>query len=408
MSARRSALRTRRRSQPAPDRVPLDVALRVATDPYEPGAFVQFHGEAALTAPPPPIPFTRPRKEQPHVVFATSSSSSAGGALALFVAMACGFDGTVWRRTFMLEHADATLHAPYARKLEAAGIPIAPFSTALVERADIIVYWGMAMPNSVTSGGVWPPMVVVAHSAVGCVQYFTELCARHTVHGIGANGATARLIERTLGWADGSVPVVWTYCDPETPITPRGRVPRGQGSSLTLGYVGRLSIEKNVATLLAALATTPDDVSLVIYGDGPLENLLYGYVREIGLRKRVEFRGAVEDTARVYEAFDALVIPSFYEGLPVVLGEAFRAECPVIVTPHGDARLICGDGRADLARAPTIDALYEAIMELRRAPERDVRAARAFALAHLDERRMAESVANHTAAVLNGLRPARV
>jgi glycosyltransferase involved in cell wall biosynthesis len=121
-------------------------------------------------------------------------------------------------------------------------------------------------------------------------------------------------------------------------FVPGGRT-RVAGGPLRVLYVGRLSREKNVAT--AVQATTrlgvsggaPPSVTLVVIGEGPLEQALREQAREAD----VVFRGVVDqrDLPAEYAAVDAFVLPSFTEGHPKALIEAMSCGLPCVVSSRG-------------------------------------------------------------------------
>lgn len=101
--------------------------------------------------------------------------------------------------------------------------------------------------------------------------------------------------------------------------------------------VARLSPEKGHAILLNALGMLKlrgIDARLDLVGDGPTRKALEEQVRRLGLENQVTFHGwksGREVRELVLEA-RALVLPSFVEGLPVVIMEAFALQRPVIAT----------------------------------------------------------------------------
>jgi glycosyltransferase involved in cell wall biosynthesis len=101
--------------------------------------------------------------------------------------------------------------------------------------------------------------------------------------------------------------------------------------------VGRLAAQKGFGLLIAAVAEAAQDLPglrLTLVGDGPLAPALRAQVARAGLGDRVRFAGW-QDEAGVRAALaaaQALVLPSFAEGLPVVAMEAMAAGRPVIGT----------------------------------------------------------------------------
>ena len=57
-------------------------------------------------------------------------------------------------------------------------------------------------------------------------------------------------------------------------------------------------------------------------GQGPLQEEIKNKVHELGLENKVKFLGQINDTYKLYQALDIFVLPSLYEGLPVVGVEA--------------------------------------------------------------------------------------
>lgn len=111
-------------------------------------------------------------------------------------------------------------------------------------------------------------------------------------------------------------------------------------------FVGRLSAEKGIPTLLAAAATLDREIAIKIVGDGPL----LANAREAaasGHGARVEVLGRQPNT-RVIELMRAarfLIFPSeWYEGLPMTLIEAFACGLPTLVGRVGAAAEAVGDG----------------------------------------------------------------
>ncbi len=102
-------------------------------------------------------------------------------------------------------------------------------------------------------------------------------------------------------------------------------------------FVGRLSVQKDLPTLIAAMSQvvqqTPD-VELHIVGDGPERERLEQQVNQHHLTSHVTFRGWVgkEDIVECYQHADVFVLPSRYEGMPNVVLEAMACGLPIVAT----------------------------------------------------------------------------
>ncbi len=122
--------------------------------------------------------------------------------------------------------------------------------------------------------------------------------------------------------------------DPEQ-FSPRGA--KRAGGAFEVICVGRLVPAKGQHVLVGAiarLAHTGRDVRLRLVGDGPDRHSLERAVARAGIEHSVAFEGAVnQDRIRtLYERADLFVLPSFAEGIPVVLMEAMAMEIPVVTT----------------------------------------------------------------------------
>ena len=104
-----------------------------------------------------------------------------------------------------------------------------------------------------------------------------------------------------------------------------------------VGHVGRFTGQKNQMFLLevfAEYAKSDDDAQLVLLGDGELLERVKERAGKIGLADRVTFVGNVPNANEWYQAFDCFVLPSIWEGLPVVGVEAQTADLPCIFSDN--------------------------------------------------------------------------
>lgn len=93
-----------------------------------------------------------------------------------------------------------------------------------------------------------------------------------------------------------------------------------------LGIVGRLDYQKNHDFLLDIFAEIEkidrDEYKLLIVGRGPYEGRLREKAKNLGIDNNVEFMGIRSDVSKLLNVVDVFILPSFFEGLPVVLVEA--------------------------------------------------------------------------------------
>jgi glycosyltransferase involved in cell wall biosynthesis len=138
--------------------------------------------------------------------------------------------------------------------------------------------------------------------------------------------------------------------------------------------VGRLAEQKGQLILLEALAKLAAAgmaFEAVLAGDGPLRPAIESEIRRLGLTGRVRITGWLSgaDVRREIEAARGLVLPSFAEGLPVVIMEALALGRPVISTFVAGIPELVQDGvHGWLIPAGDVEALAGAIRELLTAP----------------------------------------
>lgn len=98
-------------------------------------------------------------------------------------------------------------------------------------------------------------------------------------------------------------------------------------------FVGRLIHQKGVDVLLRAYRELPEHVQesscVVIVGEGEERERLETLQSSLGT-KHVYFLGARTDVPSLLKGADCVVLPSRWEGLPIVLMEAMAAGCPII------------------------------------------------------------------------------
>ncbi|MBY8911461.1 glycosyltransferase family 1 protein [Bacillus sp. YC2] len=115
---------------------------------------------------------------------------------------------------------------------------------------------------------------------------------------------------------------------------------------LIIGHIGRFTEEKNHVFLLQLAAYMKErgtDFQLVLAGDGPLRTQTEEMAKKLGLSDDVLFAGIEERVHELMKTIDVFVMPSLYEGLPVVLVEAQASGVPCVIsegiTEEADAGL---------------------------------------------------------------------
>jgi glycosyltransferase involved in cell wall biosynthesis len=115
-----------------------------------------------------------------------------------------------------------------------------------------------------------------------------------------------------------------------------------------VGAVGRLGAQKSpldFVRMAAMVHAEAADVHFVWAGSGPLAEAVRKLSEELGVAHVCHFIGEHKDIPSLLGMLDCFVLPSLWEGFPIVLLEAMAAGAPVIATdiPGNDEAVTCGE-----------------------------------------------------------------
>jgi poly(glycerol-phosphate) alpha-glucosyltransferase len=177
------------------------------------------------------------------------------------------------------------------------------------------------------------------------------------------------------------------------------------GEHKTLLFLGRIHAKKGLIPLLNAWAEIRsgwDNWRLVIAGwdDRGFEQTLRDEGRRLGLNSAVEFLSPQfgSDRDRLFRRASAFVLPSFSEGLPMAVLEAWSYGLPVLMTPQ--CNLLAGFERgAAISAEPKVESLIDGLRQLLGMSDVERRLMGAKGRALVEERFAWPHVAAQTAAV---------
>lgn len=109
----------------------------------------------------------------------------------------------------------------------------------------------------------------------------------------------------------------------------------GIAGNFVIGQLGRLVPVKNhefTLEVFAQVLKMHPQSSLLIVGDGPLEQPLKGKAAQLGIEKQVIFTGNVRNPQDYLAAMDCMMLPSLFEGFPLTIVEAVCSGLPCFVS----------------------------------------------------------------------------
>lgn len=108
-----------------------------------------------------------------------------------------------------------------------------------------------------------------------------------------------------------------------------------------IGHVGRFATVKNHNFIIEAfneVLNCDENAKLMLIGTGELFNEISEKVSELDLKSKVVFVGNTDEVHKYYSAMDIFILPSFYEGLPVVSIETQCSDLPCVFSENVDVR----------------------------------------------------------------------
>lgn len=139
----------------------------------------------------------------------------------------------------------------------------------------------------------------------------------------------------------------------EPDLRDRCRREYGLEDNIVIGHIGRFTAQKNtlfIIDIFNEIVKKEPKAKLLLIGHGELEEEMLGRIKEYGIKEHVLFLGKREDIHQFYNAMDCFLLPSLYEGLPVVGVEAeccglpmfFSTEIPRESSPCDDLGIFIG------------------------------------------------------------------
>ncbi|WP_316810259.1 glycosyltransferase family 4 protein [Pedobacter heparinus] len=113
-----------------------------------------------------------------------------------------------------------------------------------------------------------------------------------------------------------------------------------EADDILVGYVVRMTKQKDPLTLVKAIALIPGDVNIkfLFVGDGELKLDAIKLAKELGIYSRIIFLDFRQDVPNILNAVDIYCLPSLWEGLPIGMLEAMAMHKAVIVTAIDGAK----------------------------------------------------------------------
>jgi glycosyltransferase involved in cell wall biosynthesis len=217
-----------------------------------------------------------------------------------------------------------------------------------------------APPSAGVNGAIYRALeLVVAHGAAAVLCVSADLGARMARAGAGDVGRA--LVPAPPRGAGGVPPEAVEAARADLRIGGMG----GEGSRPLIFAAGRLAPQKGFGGLLEAarhwqgLSPVP---LLAIAGDGPLAGTLAGRAALLG--PAVRFLGHRRDVPALLAAADLVVLPSRWEGQPLILQEALQAGRPIVATRVGGIPDLTGEDAAVLVPPDDPDALAAAVRQV--------------------------------------------
>jgi glycosyltransferase involved in cell wall biosynthesis len=225
-------------------------------------------------------------------------------------------------------------------------------------RADVLHTHALAAANVVTRIGARRAGVpVVAHlhienhfrrETAPLIRTLDNVTSRWCARLVAVSEDTKRAYEKQ-GYPRGRIEVVYNGVAPSA----NGSAPRNDPP--VIGEIARLCDVKGQRELIRALAEIPA-ARLVLAGrdleqGGAFQTELEREADRAGVRDRVEI-GFHDDVAALLARLDVVALPSWTEGLPMVLLEAMAAGRPVVATPVGGTPELVVDGETGLLVPP--------------------------------------------------------
>lgn len=182
--------------------------------------------------------------------------------------------------------------------------------------------------------------------------------------------AVSQTVAQThAGHGDGPMHVVRNGVAAAQPQRDRTVVRQELGISnddLLVLTVARFTAQKGHDLLLAAvpdvLARHPQ-AQIVLVGDGPEQEAIRSAIADQGLGGNVRVLSARSDIPDLLAAADLFVLPSRFEGLPLVLLEAASASLPIVATSNGGTAEALGSDHRFLVPPDNAEALASAITQ---------------------------------------------
>ncbi|WP_416828183.1 glycosyltransferase [Ectobacillus polymachus] len=126
-----------------------------------------------------------------------------------------------------------------------------------------------------------------------------------------------------------------------------------------ISMVGRFTAQKDQKTLIKAMTKLPENMHLLLVGEGQLQKRVQEFSNEMGLENRVHFLGFRSDIEKILKSSDIVVLSSHWEGFGLAAVEGMAAGKPVIASNVSGLRDVVSGGGVLFTRGDYIGLAKE-------------------------------------------------
>lgn len=126
----------------------------------------------------------------------------------------------------------------------------------------------------------------------------------------------------------------------------------GIEDEFVIGHIGRFSEQKNhekIIEIFLEIKKKVSDAKLLLVGVGEKEESVKSIVNSLDCKEDIIFAGRQAETEAYYSAFDVFLMPSLYEGLPIVGIEAQSTGLPCFFSDQIDKQILITDSATMIA-----------------------------------------------------------